>query len=74
MAVSRPLFILGPRGALFSRYDQVCTRIVTVFKYKLIPLILFKYWSLGVFGCYVCRNVRIGHRHHPFRYISSTGM
>jgi hypothetical protein len=38
MAVSRPLFILGPRGALFSRYDQVRTRIVTVFKYKLIPL------------------------------------
>jgi hypothetical protein len=32
MAVSRPLFILGPRGALFSRYDQVRTRIVTVFK------------------------------------------
>jgi hypothetical protein len=74
MAVSRPLFILGPRGALFSRYDQVRTRIVTVFKYKLIPLILFRYWSLWVFGCYVCRNMLIGHRHHPFRYISSTGM
>jgi hypothetical protein len=74
MAVPGPLFILGPRGALFSRHGQVRTRIVTFFNYKLIHLILFRYWSLWVFGRYVCRYMLIGHRHHPFRYIFSTGM
>jgi hypothetical protein len=74
MAIPGPLFILGPRGALFSRHGQVRTRIVTFFNYKLIHLILFRYWSLWVFGRYVCRYMIIGHRHHPFRYIFSTGM
>jgi hypothetical protein len=58
----------------FSHHDQVRMHIVTFVKYKLIPLILFRYCSLWVFGCYVCRYLLIGHRHHPFRYIFSTGM
>jgi hypothetical protein len=37
MAVPGVLFILGPRGPLFSCHGQVRTRMVTFFKYKLIP-------------------------------------
>jgi hypothetical protein len=74
MTIPGPLFTLSPRGTFFPHHGQVRTRIVTFFKYKLIPLILFRYCSLWVFGCYVCRYLLIGHRRHPFRYIFSTGM
>jgi hypothetical protein len=73
-AVPGSLFTMSPRGAFFPHHGQVRTRIVTFVKYKLIPLILFRYCSLWVFGCYVCRYLLIGHRHHPFRYKFSTGM
>jgi hypothetical protein len=74
MAISGPLFTRSPWGAFFPHHGQVRTCIVTFVKYKLIPLILFRYCSLWVFGCYVCRYLLIGHRHHSFRYIFSTGM
>jgi hypothetical protein len=38
MAIPGPLLILSPRGAFFSHHGQVCMRIVTFVKYKLIPL------------------------------------
>ena len=54
MAVPGPLFILGPRGALFSRHGQVRTRIVTFFKLQahtfdtLQILVTLGIWSLCV--------------------------
>ena len=74
IAVPGPLFILSPRGTLFSYYAQVRMRIVTLIKYMLISLILFRYCSLWVFGFHVCRYLIIIYRHNPFRYILSTSM
>jgi hypothetical protein len=51
MTISGPLFTRNPRDAFFPHHGQVRTRIVTFVKYKLIPLILFRYCSLWVFGC-----------------------
>jgi hypothetical protein len=58
-AVPGSLFIPSPRGTFFSYHGQVRTRIVTFVKYMLISLILFRYCSLWVFGCYVCRYLLI---------------
>jgi hypothetical protein len=68
------LFILSPRGAIFSYPDQVHMRIFTLIKYMLISSILFRYCSRWVFGFHVYRYLIIIHRHNPFRYILSTGM
>ena len=60
-------------GTLFSyvmaRYARALSHLS---KYMFIFDTLFRYCSLWVFGCYVCRYLLIGHRHHPFRYIYSS--
>jgi hypothetical protein len=73
-AVPGPLFILSPRGAIFSYPDQVHMRIFTFIIYMLIYSILFRYCSRRVFGFHVCRYLVIIHRQNPFMYILSTGM
>jgi hypothetical protein len=72
--VPGPLFILSPRGTIFSYPGQVRMHIFTLIKYMLISSILFKYCSRWVFGFHVCRYLIIIHRHNPFRYILGTGM
>jgi len=56
---------------VMARYALALSHFLNTSSYLLI---LFRYWSLWVFGRYVCRYMIIAHRHHPFRYIFSTGM